>query len=204
MDKGVRAGGWTGVRGPVSSLKGRTLGLLGLGNVGKQVARRAAAFGMEILAYDVFQDERFAAEVGVYFHPLEEVASRADYLSCHMPLTPESRGLVGRDLLGRLKPGAYLINTSRGPVVDLDALAEALSTGVSRGAAIDVFPEEPPDAAHPLFSLDNVVVTPHAAGLGEDACENCIRHAVQATVDFLAGRIPADVANPDILEKVGL
>ncbi len=204
MDKGVREGKWAELRIPASPLKGKTLGILGLGNIGKEVAFRASAFGMEIIACDIVRDERFAAEVGVYFHSLEEVASRADYLSCHLPLTPESRGIVNRDLLKLMKPGAFLINTSRGPVVDIDALAEALASGGIRGAGIDVFPEEPPDASHPLFGLENVIVTPHAAGVGEDACENCVRHAVRAVVDFMAGRVPSDVANPEVLEKVGL
>ncbi|MEE9256525.1 MAG: phosphoglycerate dehydrogenase [bacterium] len=204
MDKNVRAGNWTGIREIVSSLKGKTLGLIGLGNVGKQVARRAAAFGMEILAYDVLQDERFAAEVGVFFHPLEEVVRRADFISCHVPLTPESEGIIGPGLLKLMKPTAFVINTSRGPVVDIDALAEALAGGQIRGAAIDVFPHEPPDPSHPLFSLDNIVLTPHAAGLGEDACQNCVRHAVRATLDFLSGQKPSDVANPKVLEKLGI
>ena len=203
-NQGIRAGEWASLRLPAAALNGRTLGLIGLGNIGKQVARRAAAFGMEILACDIVQDERFAAEVGVYFHPLEEVVSRADYISCHVPLTPDTRGIINRALLRLMKPTAFVFNTSRGPVVDIDALADALSSGGIRGAGIDVFPDEPPDTSHPLFALDNVVVTPHAAGVGEDACENCVRHAVRATVDCLSGRRPGDVANPSVLEKAGI
>lgn len=202
MDKNVRRGEWVDVRCLASSLKGKTLGIIGLGNIGKQVARRAAAFGMEILAHDIVRDERFAAEVGVYFHPLEKVVRKADYLTCHVPLTPETKGLIGPDLIRLMHPGAFLINTSRGPVVDLDALSEALSSGLIQGAAIDVFPSEPPDASHPLFSHENVIVTPHAAGLADDASENCLRHAVQATIDLLAGRIPSDIVNPRVLEKL--
>lgn len=204
MNQGVRAGEWASLRKPVASLKGATLGIIGLGNIGKRVARRAIAFGMEVVAYDIVRDERFAAETGVYFHSLEEVVSRADFLTCHVPLTPETRGMIGPALLGRMKPTAFLINTSRGPVVNIDALDEYLSADRLRGAAIDVFPEEPPDTSHPLFSLKNVVVTPHAAGLGEDACENCVRHAVRAIVDFQAGRRPSDIANPGVLEKAGI
>ena len=204
MNQGVRAGEWASLRKPVASLKGATLGIIGLGNIGKRVARRAIAFGMEVVAHDIVRDERFAAETGVYFHSLEEVASRADFLTCHVPLTPETRGMIGPALLGRMKPTAFLINTSRGPVVNIDALDEFLSAERLRGAAIDVFPEEPPDTSHPLFSLPNVVVTPHTAGLSEDACENCVRHAVRAIVDCLAGRRPADVANPAVLEKAGI
>jgi len=204
VDRKVRAGEWGGLRTPTAPLRGKTLGLIGLGNIGKRVARGAAAFGMEILAHDIVRDERFAAEVGVYFHPLEEVARRADFLSCHVPLTPQTRGMVSRELLRRMKPGAYLINTSRGPVVDLNALAEELGRGTIRGAALDVLPKEPPERPHPIFALENVVLSPHMAGLGEDACENSLRHAVGCVLDFLAGRRPADVANPEVLERLGI
>jgi D-3-phosphoglycerate dehydrogenase len=204
MDRNIREGNWAQVRHIASSLKGRTLGLVGLGNIGKEVARRAAAFGMEVLAYDVYQDERFAAEVGVYFHSLEEVARRSDFISCHLPLLPETERIIGPAVLKLMKPTAFLINTSRGPIVDIDALADSLAQNQIRGAAIDVFPEEPPDPSYPLFSLENVVVTPHAAGLGEDACENCLRHAVHAILDLLAGRRPHDVANPSVLKKLGI
>lgn len=203
QDKGIRAGEWASLRIPGAPLNGKTLGILGLGNIGKEVARRAAAFGMEIIACDIAPDERFAAEVGVYFHSLEEVARRADYLTCHVPLTPETTGIVGRELLGLMKPGAFLINTSRGPVVDIDALAEALASGGLGGAGVDVFPQEPPVVDHPLFDQGNLIVTPHAAGVGEDACENTLRHAVRAVVDLLAGKKPQDIANPDVLKKVG-
>jgi len=203
-DQALREGEWAALRTPSTPLKGKTLGILGLGNVGKQVALRASAFGMEIIACDIVPDERFAAEVGVYFHSLEEIAGRADFLSCHVPLTPETRGMVSRDLLKLMKPGAFLINIARGPVVDIDALADALASGQIRGAGIDVFPQEPPDISHPLFSLDNVIVTPHAGGVAEDACENCLSHGVRAVVDYMAGRLPSDIANPEVLEKVGL
>lgn len=203
QNEGIRAGEWASLRIPGAPLNGKTLGILGLGNIGKEVARRAAAFGMEIIACDIAPDERFAAEVGVYFHSLEEVASRADFLTCHVPLTPETTGIVGRELLGLMKPGAFLINTSRGPVVDIDALAETLASGGIRGAGVDVFPVEPPVVDHPLFDQPNLIVTPHAAGVGEDACENTLRHAVRAVVDLLAGKKPQDIANPDVLKKVG-
>ncbi|MBT3351449.1 MAG: phosphoglycerate dehydrogenase [Nitrospinaceae bacterium] len=203
QDQGIRAGEWASLRLPGAPLNGKTLGILGLGNIGKEVARRAAAFGMEIIACDIAPDERFAAEVGVYFHSLEEVASRADYLTCHVPLTPETTGIIGRELLALMKPGAFLINTSRGPVVDIDALAEALASGGLGGAGIDVFPKEPPEVDHPLFDQQNLIVTPHAAGVGQDACENTLRHAVRAVVDLLAGKKPHDIANPDVLKKLG-
>jgi phosphoglycerate dehydrogenase-like enzyme len=200
----VRQGEWGSMRTPIPPLTGKTLGIIGLGNVGKNVAKRAVAFGMEVIANDLVRDERFAAETGVYYKPLEEVIRRADYLSCHVPLTNLTRGMIGREALRRMKPTAFLINTARGPVVDLDALAEELQRGTIRGAALDVFPQEPPKQPHPIFELDNVVLTPHMAGLGEDACENSLRHAVHCTLEFLAGRRPPDVVNPEALDQPGV
>ncbi|MBI4251528.1 MAG: phosphoglycerate dehydrogenase [Candidatus Tectomicrobia bacterium] len=202
-DKKLRQGAWGALRLPVPPLRGKTLGIIGLGNVGKAVARRAAAFGMEIIARDIVRDERFAAEVGVYYKPLEEVIRRADYLSCHVPLTDLTRGMISREAIRSMKPTAFLINTSRGPVVDVDALAEELRRGTIQGAALDVLPQEPMRLPHPIFELDNVVLTPHMGGLGEDACENSLRHAVHCAVEFLSGRRPPDVVNPEALDQPG-
>ncbi|MEK6709512.1 MAG: phosphoglycerate dehydrogenase [Nitrospinota bacterium] len=202
-DQKVRQGEWGSLRNPLPPLTGKTLGIIGLGNVGKNVARRAAAFGMEIIAHDIVRDERFAAEVGVFYKPFEEVVQRADYLSCHVPLTGLTRGMISREVIRRMKPTAFLINTARGPVVDLDALAGELQRGTIRGAALDVLPQEPMKLPHPIFGLGNVVLTPHTAGLGEDACENSLRHAVHCAVEFLSGRRPPDVVNPEALDQPG-
>ena len=203
-DKKMRAGEWADLRVPISPLRGKTLGIIGLGNIGKRVARRAAAFGMEVIAHDIVRDERFAAEVGVFFETREEVTRRADFITCHVPLNDSTRGMVDEKFLSSMKPGAYLINTSRGPVVDLDAAAKALERGIIQGAALDVFPNEPADHRHRIFSLDNVVLTPHIAGLGEDACEQSLEFAVDAALDVIAGRRPAGLLNPEVLEKAGI
>ena len=203
-DKKMRAGEWADLRVPISPLRGKTLGIIGLGNIGKRVARRAAAFGMEVIAHDIVRDERFAAEVGVFFETREEVTRRADFITCHVPLNDGTRGMVDEKFLASMKPGAYLINTSRGPVVDLDAAATALERGIIQGAALDVFPNEPADHRHRIFSLDNVVLTPHIAGLGEDACEQSLEFAVDAALDVIAGKRPAGLLNPEVLEKAGI
>ena len=203
-DKKMRAGEWADLRVPISPLRGKTLGIIGLGNIGKRVARRAAAFGMEVIANDIVRDERFAAEVGVFFETREEVTRRADFITCHVPLNDSTRGMVDEKFLASMKPGAYLINTSRGPVVDLDAAATALERGIIQGAALDVFPNEPADHRHRIFSLDNVVLTPHIAGLGEDACEQSLEFAVDAALDVIAGKRPAGLLNPEVLEKAGI
>jgi len=202
MEERFRKGAWREVQVPCVPLIGKTLGILGFGNVGKQVAHRAAAFDMELLAYDPYPDEVHAARVGAAFLPLKEVARRADYLCCHVPLTLETQNLIGRDLISLMKPGSFVVNTSRGGLVDLDALVEALQEGRVRGAALDVFPEEPPDFDHPIFSMENVVLTPHAAGRGEDAIYNTARHAMACVIEFFAGRCPSDVANRDVLGRL--
>ena len=202
LDKNFRRRAWREIQVPLAPLMGKTLGILGFGNIGKRVARRAAGFDMEIVAYDPVQDEGSAAEVGAKFLSIEEVARRADFLSCHVPLMPETRHLIGRDLLRLMKPDAFVINTSRGGLVDLDAMAEALGEGIIRGAALDVFPEEPPDFDHPIFSMENAVLTPHAAGRGEDSIYNTVRHAMNCVIEFFAGRRPPDVANPDVFDRL--
>jgi phosphoglycerate dehydrogenase-like enzyme len=146
-------------------LYGRTLGIIGLGSIGKKVARLAAAFGMQVIYYDTVRlTEDQADALGVRFRLLEEVLRGADLVSLHVPLTPATRHLIGAAELALMKPGAYLINTCRGPVVDEAALYAALSEGRIAGAGLDVFDREPPAADNKLFALDNVILTPHLAG----------------------------------------
>lgn len=202
LDKNFRARSWREIQVPLAPLMGKTLGILGFGNIGQCVARRAKGFEMEILAYDPFPNENAASEIGATFLDLEEVARNADFLSCHVPLMPETIHLIGHHLLRLMKSDAFVINTSRGGLVDLDALVDALEKGIIRGAAIDVFPQEPPDFNHPIFSMENVVLTPHAAGRGEDAIYNTVRHAMRCVIDFLSGIRPSDVANPEVFDRL--
>ncbi len=200
MEERFRKGAWRDVQVPMAPLMGKTIGILGFGNIGRRVARRAAAFDMKIVAYDPLENKEAAAEVGAEFLPIEEVARQADFLCCHVPLSPETQDLIDKDLLALMKPGAFVINTSRGGLVNLDAIADALDRGAIRGAALDVFTSEPPDYSHPIFSMENVVLTPHAAGRGEDAIYNTVRHAMNCITEYLAGRMPPDVANPEVFE----
>lgn len=201
MEERFRKGAWREVQVPMAPLMGKTIGILGFGNIGKRVAKRAAAFDMKIVACDPIKDEQTAREVGAVFLPIEEVAREADFLCCHVPLSPETQDLVDKDLLALMKPGAFVINTSRGGLVNLDAIADALERGAIRGAALDVFTSEPPDYDHPIFSMENVVLTPHAAGRGEDAIYNTVRHAMNCITEYLAGRRPPDVANPEVFKS---
>ena len=172
LDKNIRKGQWREIQPAMRPINGTTLGILGFGNIGKQVAKRAKVFDMEVIATDIVEDRETADSLGVRFVSLEELARESDFLTCHVPLTPETTEIINRDFLKQMKPSACLFNISRGPVVHLDDLAEALSSGVIQGAGIDVFPEEPPDFDHPIFKMENVVLTPHLGGRGEDAILN--------------------------------
>ena len=144
---------------------GRTLGIVGLGTIGKKVARLAKAFGLEVQYYDIVRlTEDQSDALGVRFRLLNELLRTSDIVSLHVPLTPQTRHMVGSSELKLMKPSAYLINTCRGPVVDEPALCEALTSGTIAGAGLDVFDREPPPTDNPLFRLDNVVLTPHFAG----------------------------------------
>ncbi|MDH7485077.1 MAG: phosphoglycerate dehydrogenase [Anaerolineae bacterium] len=155
------------------SLEGKVVGLLGLGAVGRQVARRLRGFECTVLAYDPAVDAATAREFGALLCPQEEVISRSDFLSLHVPLLPETRGMVNADFLARMKRGAFLINTARGELVDEEALFAALQSGHLRGAALDVFAQEPPGPDHPLLSLPQVIATPHI-GAHTDAAINAM------------------------------
>jgi D-3-phosphoglycerate dehydrogenase len=152
----TRTGGWPRVVGV--AIKGRTVGLLGMGAIGKEVVRRLRGFGCTLLAYDPRVDEEFAAEHGVQLLSSAEVVARSDFLSLHLPLLPATRGMVNAEFLAAMKPGAYLINTSRGELVDEQALYEALSSGRLAGAALDAFSREPPGADNPLLALPQVLI----------------------------------------------
>jgi D-3-phosphoglycerate dehydrogenase len=177
----TRAGEWPRLAGV--TLEGKTVGLIGLGAIGKQVARRLVGFDCHVLAFDPYPDIEFATRVGVGLVALEEVVAKSDFLSLHLPLLPDTRGLVGREMISCMKDGVFLINTARGELVDENALLEALTAGKLAGAALDVFPEEPPGPGNPLLKLPNVIVTPHCAShtdgamnaMGWEALEDCLR-----------------------------
>ncbi len=175
----VGGGRWRGNEPPrVHELRGRTLGIVGLGTIGKKTARLARAFGMTVQYYDVARLTEDAEDaIGVRFRLLGELLRSADIVSLHVPLNPTTRHLVGAREIALLKPTAVLVNTSRGPVVDEAALTEALREGRIAGAGLDVFDREPPDAANPLFSLDNVVLTAHLAGPTVESAPARLRNA---------------------------
>jgi phosphoglycerate dehydrogenase-like enzyme len=162
----VAAGRWRGNSTPrVHELRNRTLGIVGLGTIGKKTARLAAAFGMDITYYDIArltEDQEDA--LGVRFRLLRELLRTSDVVTIHTPLNDSTRHMIGEAELALMKPSAILVNTARGPVVDETALHNALTTGVIAGAGLDVFEQEPPQEDNPLFTLENVILTAHLAG----------------------------------------
>ncbi len=185
----VKAGEWPRVSGV--ALEGKTVGLLGLGAIGRGVARRLAGFGCHLIAHDPAPDHAFAAAQHVELAPLQEVIARADFLSLHVPLLPETRGMVDRAFLSHMKRGAFLINTARGELIDEGALLEALQSGHLRGAGLDTFRQEPPGADHPLLALPQVIATPHSGSHADSATSAMGRAALDDCLAVLAGREPA-------------
>ncbi|HEY7310454.1 MAG TPA: phosphoglycerate dehydrogenase [Gemmataceae bacterium] len=193
---GVKEGGWP--RGSTLPLRGRTLGIAGLGRIGKAVALRGAAFGMRLLAYDPVPDKAFAEHHHIALVPFERLLAESDYLTLHLPVSAQSRYLINRKTLAQMKPTAFLINTARGAVVNEADLLEALRSKRIAGAGLDVFEEEPP-GKHPMFELDNVLLTPHAAGTDVQSRDDMALSAAKAIVSLSRGEWPAEkVVNPDV------
>ena len=181
-------------------LAGKTLGLIGLGQVGRRVAEIAAqGLKMEVCGYDPLLEKDGYEGSGSIEDSLEAVLRRADFLSLHVPLSPRTKHLITEKHLGQLKPGCRIINTSRGGVVDEAALVRALQTGEVSGAALDVFETEPLSADHPLCSAPNTLLTPHIAGATREALDNMARDAAQGVLAVLNGRRPRHAVNPEVL-----
>lgn len=181
-------------------LIGKTLGQLGMGNIGAEVFRLAKPFDLRFIAHDPYGDPARAAELGVELVGLEELFERSDYLSISVPLTAATRHIVDARLLGLMKPTACLINTSRGPVVDQRALHEALRERRIAGAGLDVFETEPCPADEPILRLDNVIVTPHALCWTDECFAGNGAADVRAVLDVMRGRVPAGIVNREIVD----
>jgi D-3-phosphoglycerate dehydrogenase / 2-oxoglutarate reductase len=181
----LKAGRWERKKFIGVELQGKTLGIVGLGRIGRVVASRARAMGMMIVAYDPFIAPEQARDLEIELAPLDEVYSRADFLTVHTPLTAETRGLIDREVFAKMKHGARIINCARGGLVDEDALYEAITGGTIAGAALDVFSQEPPTADHPLLNLDQVIVTPHLGASTTEAQEGVAFTVAEQMRDFL-------------------
>jgi D-3-phosphoglycerate dehydrogenase len=196
LDREVRAGRWP--RDPLEPIRGKTLGIVGLGRIGQSVARRAAPFNLHLLACEAAPDLAFVARYNIELVPLDTLLERSDFVTLHVPLTPETRGLIRRETLARMKRGSILINTARGGLVVEADLAAALRSGHLRGAGLDVFEREPA-VGNPLLELDNVLASPHVAGVDTQSLIEMANSAAQNIVDLAAGVWPERcVVNPAV------
>ena len=199
-DASVRAGEWDIKVGmPLHRVAGGILGVVGFGHIGRGVAKRGKALGLRVLVADPFTTAEQATDAGVELATLEELLQASDAVSLHVPLTSETNQLLNAQRLALMKPSAFLVNCSRGAVVDLDALATSLSRGTLAGAGLDVFDPERLPVDHPLMQLRNTVLTPHVAFYSDESIAELQRLAAQNIASVLAGRSWGNVVNPAVL-----
>ena len=196
-DRLTREGGWGKKMDHIGTgLTGRTLGSVGIGNIGAELFRLAKPLDMRGIAHDPAADPALARSLGVALVDIDTLFRESDFLTINCPLNEHTRGLVGARLLGLMKPSAYLINTARGPIVDERALVTALQSGGIAGAGLDVFEEEPTPASNPLLRMDNVVLTPHGICFTDECMRGLAESAFRAVCDVAAGRTPPYIVNP--------
>jgi D-3-phosphoglycerate dehydrogenase len=204
----IRNGKWEKKKFQGRELFNKTLGVIGIGNIGSVVVDRCLGMKMKVVAYDPFISAEAAARLGCELVTLDELYKRADYISVHVPLTEQTRNLIGKEALAKFKKGAFLVNCARGGIVDENALAEALSSGHLGGAAFDVFAVEPVSADNPLLKLDNFICTPHLGASTEEAQLNVASALAEQMVDYLCNNIIRNAVNvpsvsKEILEQLG-
>ncbi len=199
-DRSLREKRWEHTRIMGIELWQKTLGIVGLGAIGRAVALRAKGFDMKIVAHDPYWPDQFAAENRIERVPLEALLKMSDVISLHVPLTAENKGMINASTLGLMKPTAILINAARGEIVNETDLYRALKDGVIAGAGLDVFENEPPTES-PLLELDNVVLTPHTAAFTTEAMNNMNVGVVEQLIDYLDGKRPAHLVNADVYAR---
>jgi glyoxylate reductase len=203
-DRHIRARGWIHAWGPRmfigTDVHGKTLGILGMGRIGSAIAKRAKGFDMKVIYHDLYRREDLEEELGIDYKSREEVLREADFVSLHVPLTPETHHMIGAGELAAMKETAILINTSRGPVVDEEALYEALRDGAIAGAGLDVFEVEPINPGSPLLDLDNIVLTPHLASGSVETRTKMATTAALNLVSVLQGKEPPNLVNPEVMK----
>ena len=203
----MKAGGWEKAKFQGMELFNRTLGVVGLGNIGRIVADRASGLGMRIIAADPYTSAEVAAKLEVELVSFEELVERADAITVHVPRTKETTGLLGREEFARVKKGVLIVNTARGGIVDEQALLEALESGQVGAAALDVFEQEPPPANHPLVNHEHVICTPHLGAYTEQAQVNVSVGVAEQVRDFLVDGTVRNAVNvpsisPELLEQM--
>ncbi len=207
-DASLHAGKWERSKFEGTEVCNKTLGVIGLGNIGTIVAERAQGLRMRVIAFDPFITAEAAARMKVELVTLDELYARADFVTVHTPLTPETRGMIGSDALAKMKKGVRIINCARGGIVDEAALAAAIRDGKVAGAALDVFSQEPPPPDHPLLKLDQVICTPHLGAATDEAQVNVAVAIAQQVVNYLTSGVIQDAVNvpsisPELLEVLG-
>ncbi len=205
LDRTVRRGEWSyHPERPSSRLWGKNLGIIGLGRIGRAVARKMQPFGVRLLTYDPYISPQDAEPLGVVIlASLTELLRQSDYVSIHVPLTNETRHMISYHELQMMKPTAFIVNTSRGPVIDEEALVWALREGRIAGAGLDVREQEPMKRDDPLTMMENVILTPHVAFYSLESIEEMKLEAARAIVQVLQGGRPRSLANPEVLQQMG-
>ena len=200
-DKVAKEGRWEGTPSPAPllRLRGRTMGVVGLGRIGRAVAAKAQAFGMEILTFDPYVPPDAPRLEGVKVVDLPILLAQSDYITLHTPLNDETRGLIGKAELELMKSNAFLINCARGPIINEGDLYVALRDGKIGGAGLDVMEQAAPVASNPMFQLSNVLITPHVAFLSQQSVRELELRTAQATADVLQGKMPQFLINPQVL-----
>ena len=189
VDKILRSGGWGSPRARLP-LRQSTLGIVGLGRIGRSLATRAEGMGMKLIATELYPDSAFVEEHNIGLVDLDTLLAEADYISLHCPLSDETRGIINADKLSRMKSTAILVNTARGGLIVETDLIEALKSGSIGGAGLDVFEQEPTDPQNPLYDFDNVVLSPHIAGTDTLAMQHMSAEAAQCIIDLSQGKWP--------------
>lgn len=201
LDRLMRSGTWPTSEGKRGiGLVGRTLGLIGLGSIGQEIVKLIAPFGMRVMAYDPYVSAETASAARVEVAELETVVEQADFVCVSCTLTEETRHLLDATTIGLMKTDSFLVNVARGPIVDQQALTEALQSGKIRGAGLDVFEREPIDADDPLLSLDNVMVTPHQACMTDQCAYDIGRQTMDSALGLRSGVLPDHIINREVLE----
>jgi glyoxylate reductase len=202
MDRWIRAGQWQGAAPMALDVHHKTLGIVGFGRIGTAVAERARGFQMQVLYHDVVRRPDLEKQFGYQFLDLESLLSRSDFITIHTALTPQTQGMIGEAQLGIMKRTAFLINTSRGPVVNEPSLIKALQQGRLAGAGLDVFEKEPIDPENPLLKMENVVLLPHVGSATEATRRAMVDLAADNTMAVLQGKQPLTPVNPDVLSRL--
>ncbi len=199
FDRKVKSGEWDFRQGiPIYRTKGKTMGLIGCGKIGLEVAKRISAFGVKVMTFDPYLEK---APEGVELKDFDTVLKESDFISIHCPLNDSTRHLIGDEAFKKMEKKPFLINTSRGPIIDGKALIQALEQGLISGAGLDVLEKEPPDSQSPLLKMENVVLSPHIGFYSEESISELKRRTAKNVSDVLMGRGPYSVVNRKVLGK---